>query len=87
MPDRECSGLFAIVGGPDTSSETLDILTRYVRSLGGIPLILKKERPGYLYNSFLLVYLEQGDLGVKTGRAFYVSPNPDYEKPGFLNGR
>ena len=45
------SGLFDIAGGPRTSQKTIDTLYRYVRSLGGIPLVLRKERPGYLYNA------------------------------------
>ncbi len=43
--------LFDIVAGPRTDPDTVRALNRYVRSLGGIPLFLKKERPGYLYNT------------------------------------
>lgn len=43
--------LYDIVGGPRTSPETIDILRRYVLSLGGIPLVLKKEHRGYVFNA------------------------------------
>jgi 3-hydroxybutyryl-CoA dehydrogenase len=43
--------LVDIVGGPRTSPETIDILRRYVQSLGAVPLVLKKEHPGYVFNA------------------------------------
>ncbi|MGA1163617.1 MAG: 3-hydroxyacyl-CoA dehydrogenase NAD-binding domain-containing protein [Ilumatobacteraceae bacterium] len=43
--------LYDIVGGPRTSPETIDILRRFVESLGGTPMVLKKEHPGYVFNS------------------------------------
>jgi 3-hydroxyacyl-CoA dehydrogenase len=43
--------LYDIVGGPRTSPETVDILRRYVISLGGVPMVLKKENPGYVFNA------------------------------------
>jgi enoyl-CoA hydratase / 3-hydroxyacyl-CoA dehydrogenase len=63
------SGLFDIVGGPRTSKKTIDILTRYVRSLGGIPLILRKERPGYLYNAMFGPILGRALMLLIEGRA------------------
>lgn len=47
------SPLVDIVGGPRTSTETIDILRRYTESLGGVPLLLKKEHPGYVLNAML----------------------------------
>jgi 3-hydroxybutyryl-CoA dehydrogenase len=43
--------LVDIVGGPRTTPETIDILERYVQSLGAVPLVLKKEHPGYVFNA------------------------------------
>jgi 3-hydroxybutyryl-CoA dehydrogenase len=43
--------LVDIVGGPRTSPETIDILRRYVVSLGAVPLVMKKEYPGYVFNA------------------------------------
>jgi enoyl-CoA hydratase/3-hydroxyacyl-CoA dehydrogenase len=63
------SSLFDIVGGPRTSMKTIDILTRYVRSLGGIPLILRKERPGYLYNAMFGPILGRALMLLIEGRA------------------
>lgn len=45
--------LVDIVGGPRTSAGTIDILQRYVLSTGGVPLVLKKEYPGYVLNAML----------------------------------
>jgi len=45
--------LIDIVGGPRTKPDTIDILKRYVLSLGGTPLILKKEHPGYILNAMI----------------------------------
>ena len=41
------------MGGPRTSPATIDILERYVLSTGGVPLVLKKEYPGYVLNAML----------------------------------
>jgi 3-hydroxybutyryl-CoA dehydrogenase len=35
---------------------------------------------------FLKTYVDQGWLGVKTGRGFYSYPNPEFLKPGFVSG-
>ena len=43
--------LYDIVGGPRTSPATIDVLRRYVETLGGTPMVLKKEHPGYVFNS------------------------------------
>jgi 3-hydroxyacyl-CoA dehydrogenase len=42
-----------IVGGPRTKPAIIDILKRYVLSLGGTPLVLKKEHPGYVLNAMI----------------------------------
>ena len=47
------SVLIDIVGGPRTTQNTVDILERYVLSLNGMPLVLKKENPGYVLNAML----------------------------------
>jgi enoyl-CoA hydratase/3-hydroxyacyl-CoA dehydrogenase len=43
--------LYDIVGGPRTSTETIDALRRFVETLGGTPMVLKREHPGYVFNS------------------------------------
>lgn len=43
--------LYDIVGGPRTSTKTIDVLRRFVKTLGGTPMVLKKEHPGYVFNS------------------------------------
>ena len=36
--------------------------------------------------AFLKSYVEQGRLGVKSGRGFYSYPDPEYLRPGFISG-
>ena len=47
------SPLIDIVGGGRTSSATLELLERYVRSIKAVPLVLNKEYPGYVLNALL----------------------------------
>lgn len=47
------SPLVDIVPGPRTAPSTLERLEQYVRSLGGEPLLLRKEHPGYVLNAML----------------------------------
>lgn len=47
------SPLVDIVGGPRTSAATVDTLRRYVESINAVPLVLKKEYPGYVLNALL----------------------------------
>lgn len=61
--------LYDIVGGPRTSEQTIDILTRYVYSLGGLPMILRKERPGYIFNAMFGPILARALMLLIEGRA------------------
>jgi len=54
------SPLVDIVCGPRTDSATADILERYVVSLGGTALVLRKEYPGYILNAMLGAVLGAG---------------------------
>jgi 3-hydroxybutyryl-CoA dehydrogenase len=47
------SPLVDIVPGSRTSAEVVDRLEAYVLSLRGVPLILRKENPGYVLNAML----------------------------------
>jgi 3-hydroxybutyryl-CoA dehydrogenase len=51
------SRLVDIVAGPRTTAQTIDILNRYVESLSLVPLVLKKENPGYVMNSLIFALL------------------------------
>jgi enoyl-CoA hydratase/3-hydroxyacyl-CoA dehydrogenase len=42
-----------IVPGPRTDGAVIELLERYVNSLSGVPVVLKKEYPGYLLNAML----------------------------------
>jgi 3-hydroxybutyryl-CoA dehydrogenase len=61
------SKLVDIVGGPKTSKEIIDTLRRFVRSLGGVPIVLKKEKDGYLHNTMFINLLKTGALLVIDG--------------------
>ena len=58
-----------VVGGPRTSAETIDLLKRFVRSLGMWPVVLKKEKDGYLGNSMLISNFKTAMLLVVDGHA------------------
>jgi enoyl-CoA hydratase/3-hydroxyacyl-CoA dehydrogenase len=64
--------LIDIVSGTHTSAATIDILRRYVLSINGVPLILKKESPGYVLNTLLgsllgmaLGLILEGDMSIE----------------------
>jgi|CoawatStandDraft_6_1074263.scaffolds.fasta_scaffold00034_3 3-hydroxybutyryl-CoA dehydrogenase len=54
------STLVDIVGGPRTSPDTIDILQRYVLSLNCVPMLSKKENPGYIFNAMFGPLLSKG---------------------------
>jgi enoyl-CoA hydratase/3-hydroxyacyl-CoA dehydrogenase len=61
--------LLDIVGGPRTSPDTIDILKRFARSIMQTPIVLKKEKDGYLFNSMLIALLRTAMLLVIDGFA------------------
>ena len=63
------SPLVDIVPGPRTDPAVIEILRRYVLSVSGVPLILKKEHPGYLLNAMLGPVLRAGLALLVTGQA------------------
>lgn len=63
------SRLVDIVAGPRTTPEVIDILNRYVESLDLVPLVLKKEHPGYIMNALLHSVLLTADALVIEGIA------------------
>jgi 3-hydroxybutyryl-CoA dehydrogenase len=65
------SPLVDIVGGSRTSASTLDILHRYTLSIGGVPLLLKKEHPGYVLNAMLGPLLSTAILMTSHGSAAF----------------
>lgn len=73
------SPLVDIVPGTATSSDVIDRLEAYVTSLRGVPLVLKKENPGYVLNAMLgsvlgtsLAMLVEGRYNVATIDASWV---------------
>lgn len=61
--------LFDIVAGPRCTSDKVELLERYVRSLRGEPLVLKRENPGYVFNALLGSVLAAAKWEVISGGA------------------
>jgi 3-hydroxybutyryl-CoA dehydrogenase len=49
--------LVDIMRGSKTSGNTVKIVQKFVRSIGLVPMIMKKEKAGYLHNSILIAQL------------------------------
>lgn len=75
------SPLIDIVGGPRTSPETIDILTRYVESLNCAPLVLKHENRGYVLNALIGPVVTTGLLLVIEG----IASKEDIDRAWMLN--
>ncbi len=78
--------------GQNTEAGPFGMLERKGLDLFLDALEEQAERGSYPWHSakkipdFLRAYLERGELGVKTGKAFYTYPDPVYQKPEFLMG-
>jgi len=58
-----------IMRGPRTSPETVAILQRFARSLGQVPIVLKKEKDGYVHNTMYIALLQSAASLVLGGYA------------------
>jgi 3-hydroxybutyryl-CoA dehydrogenase len=47
-----------IMRGPGTSDETVELLRQFSKSIGELPIVMKKENIGYLHNYMFIVWLE-----------------------------
>ncbi len=153
--DTRISRIVDIMPHPRTSPETVETIKAFALGIKQIPIMLKKENFGYVFNAMLMElfksaqtlaannvasvedidrswmgvmhttvgpfgimdsigldtvwkitdywakilkepqqianaefmkpYVDKGDLGVKTGRGFYVYPDPEYAGPGFID--
>jgi len=52
--------LVDITPGPRTDPRTIDVLQRFARSIGQIPILTRKENKGYLHNAMLVAWLKSG---------------------------
>ena len=46
-----------IVGTPETSKDVIDAVVKFTRSIDMVPIVLKKENPGYVMNALLIPLL------------------------------
>lgn len=58
-----------IVGGARTSPDTIALLDRFSRSTNQLPIVLKKEKAGYLQNALMAVVVKEAILLVVDGYA------------------
>lgn len=58
-----------IMRGRRTSPETVAILQRFARSLGQVPIVLKKEKDGYVHNTMYIALLQSAASLVLGGYA------------------
>lgn len=72
------SPLYDIVGGSQTSEITVETLKQYVLSLGGYPLVLRKEHPGYVLNALLASVLNMAMLLVMDGESSAETVDADW---------
>ncbi|GAB4336130.1 MAG: hypothetical protein Kow0099_08910 [Candidatus Abyssubacteria bacterium] len=49
-----------IMRGTQTSDETVELLKQFVRSIAEVPIVMKKEKEGFLHNSMFIAWLESG---------------------------
>lgn len=70
--------LLDVVGGPRTSPETIDILTRFARSIMQTPVVGKKEKDGYLFNSIIFAMFKTAINLVADGYADHADVDKSY---------
>lgn len=58
-----------IMGTPATGEEARESVVEFARRIGMIPLVLKKEQPGYLLNSMLVPFLSSAEALLANGIA------------------
>lgn len=58
-----------IMGTPATSEETRENVIEFAEEISMIPLVLKKEQPGYLLNSMLVPFLDSAEALLADGVA------------------
>lgn len=63
------SNLVDVMPHPGTSPEVVELLRRFARRIGQIPLVLKKESPGYVMNAILGVINDKAFRLVQDGVA------------------
>jgi len=61
--------LVDVMKGQHGNEKTIDTVTRFVRSLGLVPIVMKKESGGYLYNTMLGMWYMGGLISVARGVA------------------
>ena len=155
--DVRVTDIVDVMGHPGTSEETFNLVFEFAIRIKQVPIVLKKENSGYVFNSmltslfqaaqtlaangitsieeidrawmgvthmnigpfglmdsigidtvwkvtdywakklddeqekknaaFLKRYIDEGNLGQKSGKGFYSYPDPAYQRPDFIKGK
>ncbi len=56
--DIASSNIVDVMPHPETSREAVNTVTAFAEKIGQIPIVLKKEQPGYLFNNMLMAVLD-----------------------------
>jgi len=78
--------LVDVAPGSKTSPETIDFLTRFAKKVNLIPIVLKKEKDGYIHNSMLMALLETGLNLVVDGYATFKDVDRSWMVPHGASG-
>ncbi len=83
--DRSWMGVMHTMMGPFGIMDSIGIDTVYkITDYWAKQL---NDRQAIANAEFMKSYVDQGHLGVKSGRGFYTYPEPAFAKPGFINGK
>jgi 3-hydroxybutyryl-CoA dehydrogenase len=82
--DRSWMGVTRMMSGPFGIMDSVGLQT--VWKVNDFWARALKDPQKIRNSEYVKKFVDQGFLGVKTGRGFYAYPHPRYLKPGFVNG-
>lgn len=67
--DTRFNNIVDVMPHPGTSAQTLKLIEAFARSIGMVPIVLKKENNGYVFNAMLMQLLEAAQALAANGVA------------------